>query len=136
MSKKTKIPKRIRTEVLLVIEDEGDVRNFVSRVLEMEGYQVIQTDNGETGLKLVREEATICLVLLDLHLPKMDGWSVLEQLKSSPELATIPVIIFTALAGEKPHERALTMGAVDYLVKPLSAAQLRKAVSRALYHRR
>lgn len=120
-----------QTEILLIMENDGDVINFASRVLEMEGYQVPQTANGEKGLRLARER-NICLILLDLHLSQMDGWTVLERLKSKPELSVIPVIIFTALAGEWPHERALAMGAADYLVKPLSAAQLRNAVSRAL----
>lgn len=120
-----------QTEILLIMEIDGDVINFASRVLEMEGYQVLQTANGEKGLRLARER-NICLILLDLHLSQMDGWTVLERLKSKPELSVIPVIIFTALAGERPYERALAMGAVEYLVKPLSAAQLRNAVSRAL----
>jgi len=76
----------------------------------------------------VREEQ-VSLVLLDLRLPGIDGWAVLEQMKAEPELSTIPVIIFTASAAVPQQERALSMGAVDYLVKPLSAASLKEAVA-------
>lgn len=61
-----------------------------------------------------------------------DGWAVLKQLKKEPELSSIPVIVFTASAAEQQRACALTMGAADYLAKPLSAASLRKSVARIL----
>ena len=122
-------------KTVLVIEDEANVRNFASRVLELEGYHVLQAGDGEEGIRLVRENP-ISLVLLDLRLPKSNGWAVLEQIKSEPGLSAIPVIVFTASAGVSQRERALKMGADDYLVKPLSASRLRKAVARILQGKR
>lgn len=119
------------TETILVIEDEPDVRNFASRVLELEGYQVLQAENGDEGLRLVKR-GKISLILLDLRLPKKDGWKVLEQVKGDPVLSGIPVIVFTASAAIPQRERALSLGAADYLVKPLSAASLKEAVARIL----
>ncbi len=119
------------TKTILIIEDEAEVRNFASRVLELEGYQVLQAEDGDTGLRLVVKNR-VALVLLDLRLPGRDGWAVLEEMKGNPELSSIPVIVFTASAGVPQHDRALSMGAADYLVKPLSAARLRKAVARTL----
>ncbi len=119
-------------KTVLIIEDGADVRNFASRVLEMEGYRVLQSENGEEGIRLVKENP-VSLVLLDLRLPGQDGWAVLTQIKNEPELLAIPVIVFTASAEVSQRERALGMGAADYLVKPLSAARLRKAVTRILY---
>lgn len=116
------------TKTILIIEDEAEVRNFASRVLELEGYHILQAGDGEEGLRLVRE-SPISLVLLDLRLPGCDGWTVLEQLKREPELSSIPVIVFTASAGVPQHDRALAMGAVNYLVKPLSAARLRGTIA-------
>lgn len=118
-------------KTVLIIEDEADIRYFASRVLEFEGYAVLEAESGEEGLKLVREEQ-VSLVLLDLRLPGIDGWAVLEQMKAEPELSTIPVIIFTASAAVPQHDRAFSMGAVDYLVKPVSAASLKEAVARIL----
>lgn len=126
---------RRRRKTILVIEDEPEVCNFASRVLELEGYRVLQAVDGEEGIRLLKE-SRICLVLLDLRLPGQDGWAVLEQIKGKPELSAIPVIVFTASAGVSQWERALKMGAIDYLVKPLSAARLRKAVARILPRKR
>ncbi len=118
-------------KTVLIIEDEAEVRNFASRVLELEGYRILQAEDGDEGLRLARERR-IALVLLDLRLPGDDGWAVLEQLKKEPELSSIPVIVFTASVAEPQRNRALAMGAADYLVKPLSAASLRKSVARIL----
>ena len=124
--------KRRETKTVLIVEDEADVRKFASRVLELEGYRVIQAADSEEGMRLVKE-ARISLVLLDLKLPRHDGWAALEQIKGEPELSAIPVIVFTASAGASQREKALNMGAVDYLVKPLSAASLKGAVARILH---
>jgi len=121
-------------KTVLIIEDEAEVRNFASRVLELEGYRILQAEDGDEGLRLARERR-IALVLLDLRLPGDDGWVVLEQLKKEPELSSIPVVVFTASALERQRGRALAMGAADYLVKPLSAASLRKSVARILHQK-
>lgn len=123
-------PKR-EIETVLIIEDETDVRNFASRVLELEGYHVLQAEDSEEGIRLLRG-GRVSLVLLDLKLPGHNGWVILEQIKSEPELSAIPVIVFTASAGVSQREKALSLGAADYLVKPLSAASLKKAVARTL----
>ncbi len=127
--------KRHKKKTILVIEDEPKVRNFASRVLELEGYHVLQAEDGDTGLRLARE-SQVALVLLDLRLPGRDGWAVLEQIKSEPEFSAIPVIVFTASAGVSQRERALSMGAADYLVKPLSAASVKESVARILRQKR
>lgn len=118
-------------ETILVIEDEPETRGFASRVCDLEGYRVLQAEDGDTGLKLA-EKSQVSLVLLDLRLPGRDGWSVLEQLKSNPELSSIPIVVFTASAAASQRNRALAAGASDYLVKPLSANRLRKAIISAL----
>ncbi len=124
--------KILETKTVLIIEDEADIRNFAARVLEMEGYRVLQVGDGEEGMRLVRE-SRVSLVLLDLRLPGRSGWTVLEQIKSEPELSGIPVIVFTASVAITQRERALKMGAVDYLIKPLSASSLKEAVTRVLH---
>jgi len=116
---------------ILIIEDEDDIRTFASRVLELEGYQVLQAGDGDEGLKLARGNQ-IALVLLDLRLPGRDGWAVLSQMKSDPELSSMPVVVFTASAATQQRSQALAGGAADYLVKPLSATSLRKSIARIL----
>ena len=123
--------KKCSKGLVLVIEDQADVCRFASTVLEMEGFTVLQTDIGERGLELVCQNKC-ALVLLDLKLPRRDGWSVLEEMKGNTNLSDIPVIVFTASADIDLQDRALNMGAVDYLIKPLSASSLRKSVDRVL----
>lgn len=127
--------KKRETKTVLIIEDEANIRNFASRVLELEGYRVLQAGEGEEGMRLLRE-GQVSLLLLDLRLPGRNGWTVLEQIKNEPELSAIPVIVFTASAGVSQQERALSMGAADYLVKPLSSAKLKEAVTRILPQKR
>jgi len=118
-------------KTVLIIEDVADIRYFASRLLVFDGYCVLGAESGEEGLRLVRE-SQVSLVLLDLRLPGIDGWVVLEQMKAESELSTIPVIVFTASAAVPQQDRALSMGAVDYLGKPVSAATLKEAVARIL----
>ena len=114
-----------------MIEDEADVRRFASRVLALEGFTVLEAENGDRGLALARQNKC-ALVLLDLRLPGRDGWSVLAEIKREPHLRAVPAIIFTTSAGVPQRDKAYSMGAVDYLVKPLSAASLKEAVGRIL----
>ena len=123
--------KRPKNETILIIEDEIDIRIFASSVLELEGYRVLQAETGAEGLKLLLE-TQVHLVLIDLRLPDIHGWEILEQAKSDPATSAIPVIIFTASAGGPQYDHALALGAADLLTKPLSASDLRNAVARNL----
>ncbi len=127
--------KKRKAKLVLIIEDEVDVRVFVSRTLELAGYHVLQATDGEEGMKIVRE-SPIALVLLDLRLPGRDGWSVLSEIKSDAALSMIPVVMLTASAGVTHRNKALCMGAVEYLTKPLGVARLREAVCRILRYER
>ena len=127
--------KKSELKTVLIIEDEADIRNFASRALELEGYRVLEAGDGDEGLKLLRGNQ-VSLVLLDLKLPTIDGWTVLEQMKAEPALSNIPVVVFTASAAVPQRDKALSMGAADYLIKPLSAASLKEAVTRVLHRKR
>ena len=123
--------KGCQKKIVLVIEDDADCRNFISRVLQLEGYDVLQAKDDDFGIQIARE-TPVALILLDLRLPGCDGWSVLTEMKNDSELSEIPVVVITASAGVSRRDKALAIGAADYLVKPVSAASLRKAVVRAL----
>ena len=118
---------------ILIIEDEPNIMKFASRVLELEGYQLYQAWDADQGLDLVKENH-IDLVLLDLMLPGIDGWEVLRQLKDDPELAHIPVVVFTAAVELPNQERAAEMGASDFLMKPLSPTTLKESIYSILYY--
>lgn len=120
--------KKSKTKTVLIIEDEDDIQNFISRVLELDGYNVLRARDARTGMELIRYNS-VALVLLDLRLPGPDGWSVLRAIKSNPEFSAIPVIVLTAIAESLQRRRTLRMGADRYLIKPLSAHSLSTAVA-------
>jgi CheY-like chemotaxis protein len=101
---------------ILFIEDESALQKTLSDYLKKEGYEVVSALDGETGLKLAKNQKPD-LILLDLILPKMDGFEVLEKLTQDPETKDIPVIILTNLERMEDIERALELGAKTYLVK-------------------
>lgn len=101
---------------ILFIEDEFTLQKAMAETLGKEGYEMVQALDGETGLKLANSEKPD-LVLLDIILPKMDGFQVLEELKKAEETKTIPVIILTNLGNSEDIERSLSLGATTYLVK-------------------
>ena len=122
-----------RRPLVLVVEDQEINRDLLGMILE-DDYDVIYAENGEEGLEAIRANRNnLSIILLDLMMPVMDGFQVLDALAKDPELKSIPVIVLTA---EKDAElKALQMGAVDFITKPLTyyTFQLRfqRAVDRA-----
>lgn len=101
---------------ILFIEDETALQKTLSAVMEQAGHTVVNAYNGEKGLELAKE-APPDLILLDLILPKMDGFSVLERLKSDDKTKNVPVIVLTNLESVEDVEKVIGLGATTYLVK-------------------
>ncbi|QQG42776.1 MAG: response regulator [Candidatus Giovannonibacteria bacterium] len=101
---------------ILFIEDEESLQKAMGDMLESKGYSALRAVDGESGLAAARREAPD-LILLDLILPKKNGFEVLEELKKDPSTKSIPVIVLTNLEGSAEVERALSLGATTYLVK-------------------
>jgi DNA-binding response OmpR family regulator len=101
---------------ILFVEDEPSLQKAVSEVFIQEGFEVLSAPDGEEGLKITKEENPD-LILLDLILPKKDGFEVLKELKADEKLKDIPVIVLTNLEGIGDVEKALSLGAKTYLVK-------------------
>jgi len=101
---------------ILFIEDEVSLQKAAIDFLKSEGYLVASAYDGESGLALAEKEQPD-LILLDLILPKKDGFHVLEELKKQKGTKDIPVIVFTNLGDTKDIERAIELGATTYLVK-------------------
>jgi CheY-like chemotaxis protein len=108
---------------ILVVDDEAPVRAVVMAVLEETEYDVIGAANGRDAVAcLWKNPSRFQLVLLDLMMPYMSGWDVLNAIQSHPTLASIPVVIMTA--GANVQQQALDLGAAGYLPKPLDFDQL------------
>jgi DNA-binding response OmpR family regulator len=105
---------------VLVIEDDPNTANLVALYLEKEGFGAVQAHDGETGLTLAKAHRPV-LVILDLMLPRMDGWEVCRRLRKFSE---VPVIMLTARGEEIDRVSGLTLGADDYVVKPFSPREL------------
>jgi CheY-like chemotaxis protein len=116
---------------VLVIEDEPDLRQLSVWLLQAEGYQALPAADGEEGLKIAREHQ-IDLVLLDIRMPGRYGWSILTEFKDAPELRDIPVILLTASADAGSKNKAIQMGAADYLIKPIDSEKLKECIARVL----
>ena len=101
---------------ILFVEDEPTLQKAVGKILTQEGFQLLGALDGEKGLELIKKEKPD-LVLLDLILPKKDGFEVLKEMKEDDELKDIPVIVLTNLEGMGDVEKALSLGATTYLVK-------------------
>ncbi len=101
---------------ILFVEDESALQKTFGDILKREGYEVVSAMDGELGLKLAKSKKPD-LILLDLILPKMDGFGVLEKIKEDPETKEIPVIILTNIGRMEEISRALELGAKTYLVK-------------------
>ena len=126
MAQATKLKRSV-----LVVDDESMVREVVCAYLEREGFTTIEAIDGQTALKRVDEHAPD-LIVLDIMLPKLDGYSVLAELRKHTQ---VPVILLTARADEVDRVLGLELGADDYVVKPFSprelAARVRSVLRRA-----
>src|SRR5262245_53976148 len=108
---------------LLLIEDNEEGRDGLSRRLRREGFEVLVAADGRQGLEAARAEAPD-LVLMDMSLPVLDGWEATRQLKADPQTRHIPVIALTAHAMAGDREKALAAGCDEYDTKPVEFARL------------
>jgi CheY-like chemotaxis protein len=102
---------------ILVVDDDPDVRESLTDILVDEGYRVTGARNGREALEVLRGHTRPSLILLDMMMPEMDGWSFRLEQQKIPELAGIPVVILSAHGNVR--DAALALGAADYLRKPL-----------------
>lgn len=103
---------------ILIVEDNEMNRDMVSRRMERRGFVVVMAEDGAKGVVLARSERPD-LILMDMSLPVMDGWTATRAIKDDAELATIPVIALTAHAMDGDREKAMAAGCDDYDTKPI-----------------
>ena len=118
-------------KLILVADDDADVRELVVFRLERAGYEVITAADGEEALELALA-APPDLCVIDVMMPKLDGYEVTERLRATPELAGVAIVLLTASVQEAAVERGFTAGADDYIKKPFSPAELLDRIAAAL----
>ena len=116
---------------ILLVEDHQEIWDFLSRRLTRRGYEVVVAQDGQQGLDKARAEAPD-LLLLDMNLPVMDGWTVAQTLKGDDATKAIPIIALTAHAMSGDREKALAAGCNDYHAKPVDFSQLIDQIEAAL----
>ncbi|PJF27995.1 MAG: hypothetical protein CUN53_01955 [Phototrophicales bacterium] len=123
-----------RQTTILVVDDNEMNRDVLSRRLERQGYRVVTAEDGILALEAVRSEA-FDLVLLDIMMPRMNGYEVLEALKRDPLQKAIPVIVISAMDDLESVVRCIELGADDYLFKPFNPVLLRARINASLSRR-
>ena len=116
---------------ILLVEDNFDNLNLVQMVLEREGYQVLQANDGLEGLRIAREN-TPDLIALDLAMPTMDGWEFLREAKADDSLKDIPVVVVTAYLLPGERSRVIDAGCAGYVSKPFKVKELISEIQRCL----
>ena len=119
---------------ILVIEDEATVRENILELLDAEGFDAIAAQNGRIGLELARQQLP-SLILCDVRMPELDGYGVLQGIRSDPVMAAIPLIFLTAKASKTDLSYGLELGANAYITKPFTIMELLGTISRILESR-
>jgi len=118
-------------KTILVVDDEPDVAQLLSLILKADGYNVLVAGDGQEALEKARKGSPD-LILLDVMLPKMDGYRVARMLKFDENFRHIPIIMLTAKIQEKDKKTGLEMGADDYMTKPFEVPMLQQKVREIL----
>lgn len=119
---------------ILTVEDSPNIRRLIAYNLKRAGFDVLEAGDGKEAVRQL-QKAVPDLIILDIRMPEMDGFQLLELMRKYPKAAAIPVVMMTALSQPADVDRALSLGVVDYLVKPLDPTVLIAKVKEALAHR-
>jgi CheY-like chemotaxis protein len=118
-------------KIILVADDKAAGRELVRTVLEKSGYTVIEASDGMEAVRFARERNPD-LIILDLHMPGLDGFGVIQELRRDELFATTPIMALTASAMQGDRERAMSVGFTGYVTKPIRLGALRGEVERLL----
>ena len=121
-------------QTVLYIEDNPENRLLVRRVLQAEGYAVVEATDGPTGLEMTREMSPD-LILLDINLPEIDGYKLVGRLREIPGMVDVPIIALTANVMKGDRERSLEAGCDGYIQKPIDVDELPRQVAEFMHRR-
>jgi CheY-like chemotaxis protein len=116
---------------ILIVDDEADMRTVLFHTLRAAGHTVTEAPDGETALKKLKR-TRFDLVVLDIMMPKMSGYEVLDKMRAMPAKAQAPVIVVTAKHEPSGLKREVAAGAADHIAKPFLPSELEAAVERVL----
>lgn len=118
---------------VLSVDDSGVMRRIIGRVVDTLGYELLEASNGIEAMSVVQSNhQDISLIILDVNMPEMDGFTVLEALKGEPSFQSIPVMMLTTEADRAKIVQAVKLGAVNYLTKPFQPEDLTVKIAQSL----
>jgi CheY-like chemotaxis protein len=117
------------TPLVMIVDDSSSIRRHLARLVEDSGFRVITANNGAEALELLLNNKEPDLILTDVEMPHLDGWQLLEYVKSDDNFGHIPVVMVTSLDADEYRERAFSLGAIDYIVKPFGGRDVERALS-------
>jgi len=118
-------------ELVLIVEDDEKSRKLVRDVLQLHGYRTIESESAEAGIALARDQSP-ALVVMDIHLPGMNGIEALKRLRADPMTSTVPIVAVTASVMNEQRQEVLNAGFDALERKPISVADFLKTVRRLL----
>jgi two-component system chemotaxis response regulator CheY len=136
MSIKTQGPRAITAmeavvgKKILIVDDSRTIRQQVNFTLQKSGFVVVEADNGEKGIEVLAANPDVALVLSDVNMPNMGGLDMLEKIRANPNYANLPVVILTTEGAADMLERAKSLGAKGWVVKPFKPDQLIAVVNK------
>ena len=120
-------------ETILVVDDEPDILNLTKKFLELGDFNTITCSNGKEAMKIIKDRSNdIALILLDIMMPGMSGYQVLETIKTDEDLKDIVVVLFTVKSFNEDVQRGKRLGADYYITKPFSGKELLKKIKEIL----
>ena len=117
---------------ILVVEDEPDTADLVKLILEEKGYQVVHAADGQDALDKIASMTPPSVVLLDIQLPHVDGVTILETIRATPDWRDVPVVLLTAVVDPLCIREAVSLKVHDYILKPFKRDTLLRNVAQAL----
>ena len=116
---------------ILIADDDAEMMEMLSVMLEAEGYEIVRAENGQEAVEFARKELP-ALIMLDIHMPRMDGLQACKAIKTDQVSKTIPVVMLTVEGSIREIEQAISYGAETYITKPSSREEILKVVKSIL----
>jgi two-component system alkaline phosphatase synthesis response regulator PhoP len=121
-----------RRQTALIVEDDDQIAALLKFMIERDGFEVLAAADGRAAQQIVESAAPPAIVILDLMLPYIDGFQLVDMIRAKPEWKNVPIIMLTAKSQESDIVRALDAGANDYIIKPFKPEELKARIKRLL----
>lgn len=118
------------SKTILAVDDSRTMRDMVAHTLKGAGFDVVSAEDGEAALKLLEQGGKIDLIITDLNMPKVDGFGLIDGVRSSEAHRYVPILMLTTEAGQEQKERGKALGATGWIVKPFNPEKLVQVVNK------